>query len=221
MTNYRDFSEARAAAALQEYLDERGPALERLRERLVADGQDPAVVLDGTPESLVPLWRWMLSRFTRQDAPGATDPNSVPPEEVPSWERYLPGKESILSLESLTLIDGLVSYLAEVVQARSPLARWEFARHRIKGYLLNKHPVLVSGTGETHNFLPSLPLIDARGVLHGARESRDDTMADHARRIIDQLNGPGENTDWLMSRSLRSRWMKSTTNRAGTTSRSA
>lgn len=197
MTNYRDFSEARAAAALQEYLDERGPALERLREHLVADGQDPAVFLDGTPESLVPLWRWMLSHFTRQDAPGATNPNSVPPEDLPSWERYLPGKETTLSLETLQLIDGLVSYLAVVVQERAPLARWEFARHRVKGYLLNKHPVLVSGSGETHNFLPSLPLIDARGVLHGAREPRDDAMADHARRIIEQLNGPDENTDWL------------------------
>ncbi|AOT04340.1 hypothetical protein [Arthrobacter sp. U41] len=197
MTNYRDFSEARAAAALQEYLDERGPALERLRERLLADGQNPAVLLDGTPESLVPLWRWMLSRLTRQDAPGATDPNSAPPEELPSWERYRPGTEPILSLESLTLIDGLVSYLGEVVQERAPMARWEFARHRIKGYLLNKHPVLVSGTGETHNFLPMLPLIDARGVLHGVRESPDGTMLDYARRLIEQLNGPGENTDWL------------------------
>ena len=82
MTNYRDLSKARAAAALQEFLDERGPALERLRERLVADGQDPAVFLDGTPESLVPLWRWMLSHFTRQDAPGATNPDSVPPEDL-------------------------------------------------------------------------------------------------------------------------------------------
>jgi hypothetical protein len=102
-----------------------------------------------------------------------------------------------LSLESLTLLDGLVSYLADVVQERAPLARWEFARHRNKGYLLNKHPVLVSGKGETHNFLPSLPLIDARGVLRGAREPRDDTMADHARRLIDQLNGPDEDTGWL------------------------
>ena len=116
---------------------------------------------------------------------------------APSWERYLPGKETTLSLETLKLIDGLVSYLAAVVQERAPLARWEFARHRVKGYLLNKHPVLVSGSGETHNFLPSLPLIDARGVLHGAREPRDDAMADHARRIIEQLNGPDENTDWL------------------------
>lgn len=139
MTKYRDMTSAQAAAALQEYLDERGPVLVLLRECLVADGQDPVVSLDGTPESLVPLWRWMLSRFTRQVADGAIDPASVPPDELPSWERYLPGKEPILSLDSLRLIDGLVSYLGQVVKERAPMTRWELARHRIKGYLINQH----------------------------------------------------------------------------------
>jgi hypothetical protein len=48
MTNNRDLTKAKAAAALQEFLDERGPALERLRERLMAEGQDPSAFLDGT-----------------------------------------------------------------------------------------------------------------------------------------------------------------------------
>lgn len=117
---YRNLSNAKSAAALQEFFDERGPALVRLRERLVADGQDPAVFPDGTPEGLVPLWCWMLSRLTRLDAPGATDPASTPRETWPSWERYTTEKEPILSLESLTLMDGLVSYLAAVVQERAP-----------------------------------------------------------------------------------------------------
>ena len=49
MTNYRDFSEAKAAAALQEYLDERGPALARLRERLgwVGARVSPATPISG------------------------------------------------------------------------------------------------------------------------------------------------------------------------------
>ena len=188
MTNYLDLSKAKAAAALQEFLDERGPALERLRERLVADGQDPAVVLDGTPESLVPLWRWMLSRFTDLDAPGATDPASVPRQAWPSWERYTYEKERTLSMESLTLLDGLVSYVAAVVQERAPLARWEVARHPIKRYAYNNHPVLVSGKGADHNFLPGLPVVSARAALRSALESPDDAMAAYARRLIDRLN---------------------------------
>ncbi len=130
----------------------------RLRERLAADGRDPAVFLDGTPESLVSLWRWLLSRLTGPDAPGATDPASVPRGAWPSWERYTTEEERTLSLESLTLLDGLVSYLAAVVQQHAPLARWEVARHPIKRYAYNKHPVLVSGKGEDHNFLPGFAM---------------------------------------------------------------
>lgn len=188
MTNYRDMSKAKAAAALQEYLDERGPALERLRERLVADSQDPATFLDGTPESLIPLWRWILSRLTSLDDPGATDPASVPRERWPSWERYTAEKERTLSLESLKILDGLVSYLAEVVQDRVPSARWDVARHSHERYAYKNHPVLVSGRGEDHHFLPGLPVVSARAALRSSLESPDDAMAAYARRLIDRLN---------------------------------
>lgn len=188
MTNYRDLTKSEAAAALQEFLDERAPALSRLRERLVADDQYPAALLDGTPESLVPLWRWLLSRLTSLDAPGATDPASVPRQAWPSWERYTTEEEPTLSMESLTLLDGLVSYLAAVVQELAPLARWELARDRHKRYQFNNHPVLVSGTGEIHNFLPDLLWVSAGAALRGVRESPEDAMAVYARRLIEQLN---------------------------------
>ena len=189
MTNYRDLTKSEAAAALKEFLDERSPALARLRERLVADGQDPAALLDGTAESFVPLWRWMLSRLTGPDAPGAVDPASVPREAWPSWERYTVEEEPTLSLESLTLLDGLVSYLADVVRDRAPLARWEIARDRHKRYVYNNHPVLVSGTGESHNFLPGYLMVHACGALMGVRESPEDAMAEYARDLIGELNG--------------------------------
>jgi hypothetical protein len=198
MTNYLNLSTDQAAAALQEYLDERGPALERLRERLAADDQDPAVFLDGTPGSLPPLWRWMLSRFTSVDDPGATDPASVPRESWPSWKRYTYEDERTLSMESLTLLDGLVSYLAEVVQERAPLARWDIARHPIKRYAYNNHPVLVSGKGDEHNFLPGLPVVSARAALRSALESPDDAMKDYALSLIERLNGPENNAVELM-----------------------
>jgi hypothetical protein len=198
MTNYLNLSKAQAAAALQEYLDERGPALERLRERLAADGQNPAVFLDGTTGSLVPLWRWMLSRFTSRDTLGATDPASVPRQAWPSWERYTYEEERTLSMETLTLLDGLVSYLGEVVQDRAPLARWEIARHPIMRYAYNNHPVLASGKGDEHNFLPGLPVVSARAALRSALESPDDAMEDYALRLIERLNGPEKNAVELM-----------------------
>jgi hypothetical protein len=81
-----------------------------------------------------------------------------------------------------------VSYLGGIVQERAPASRWEIARHRIKRYHLNNHPVLVSGAGEDHNVLPGLPSVHAHGSLTGFRESPDDTMAEYARALIEHLN---------------------------------
>lgn len=187
--DYINMTKKQAEAAFQEYSNERGPALQRLRQALQADGQDPDALLDGSVESLVPLWRWILAHLTMFDAPGgATDPNSEPREVWPSWARHEYEVMHALSLESLLLLDGLVSYLGDVVQQQAPEARWEIAHHRIKRYHLNKHPVLVSGTGEDHNYLSGLPRVRAYGSLTGSRESPDDTMAEYARRLIERLN---------------------------------
>jgi hypothetical protein len=112
----------------------------------------------------------------------------VPREQWPSWAGYGGETVGVLSLESLFLLDGLVSYLGDVVRQRAPEARWEIAHHRIKRYHLNKHPVLVGGTGEDRNFLPGLPRVHAHGHLTGFRESPEDTMAEYARDLIEWFN---------------------------------
>lgn len=129
------------------------------------------------------------SRLTGPDAPGATDPLAVPREERPSWERYTTEEERTLSFESLVLLDGLVSYLAAVVLDHVPPARWEIARDRIKRYHLNNHPVLVSGKGEIHNFLPDVPWPMRAPRSAGRGNHRVDTIAAYARGLIEQL-GP-------------------------------
>ena len=188
---YLNMSRRQAAAAFQEYLDERGPALQRLRDALTADGHDPDSLLDGMVESLIPLWRWIVSHLAWRDAPGATDPASVPRKEWPSWERHTREEESTLSFESLVLLDGLVSYLGVVIQAHAPTARWEVARHRIRRYVVNQHPVLVSGVGGNHCFLPMVPQGAASALLRGMREVPDDSIASYARSTIDYLNAEG------------------------------
>lgn len=195
--DYMYMTRPRARAALQEFLDERPPALRRLEELMMVDGQDPAALLDGTPESLVPLWRWMLSRFTAREAPGATDPATVARAAWPSWERHTREVEPTLSIQSLTLLDGLVSYLAQVVLARAPLARWEIAHDSHKRYHLENHPVLVNGTGKNHNFLPDLPVVLVVRIFHGLDEPQEDSMAEYARRLIEQLNREEESDDEL------------------------
>jgi hypothetical protein len=190
VTDYLDMSKAEAEAAFREFLHERGPALARLRERLVAEGQNPGVFLDGTVESLVPLWRWTLSRLTGLDAPGATDPASVPRAAWPSWERHR--QEGGLSMESLELLDGLVSYLASVVMDRAPRARWKIAHHRIKRYRFNNHPVLARDGDDANLFLPGVIAVNARDAILRMRESPEDSIFTYAGAIIEHLN-QGEN----------------------------
>lgn len=196
MTIYRDLTKAQAAAAFEEFLDERGPALARLRERLLADGQDPDAFLDGTIESLVPLWRWILSRLTGLNAPGATDPASVPREGWPSWIRHTTEEERTLSMESLELLDGVLSYLAVLVVDRAPRAQWKIAHHRIKRYAHN-HPVLSRDGDDADYFLPGVLAVNARATLNGVRESPEDSMASYALAIIGYMNKAEESTDEL------------------------
>ncbi len=155
-------------------------------------------MLDGTVESLVPLWGWILARLTGPTSSGATDPASVPWEAWPSWERYTREEERVLSFESLVLLDGLVSYLAVVIRDHAPSARWETARHRIKRYAYNNHPVLVSENTDSHIFLPAVPAGDARAVLLGMRESPDDRIAQYARAAIDDLSKEEEEAPAVM-----------------------
>lgn len=186
--NYLNLNKNQAAVAFQEFIDERAAALERLRNVLVEDGQNPDTMLDDTVESLIPLWRWIMSHLTGPSSPGATDPATVPRKEWPSWERYTRVEERVLSFESLVLLDGLISHLAALLRAHAPSARWEIAHHPVKRYVYNNHPVLVNGRGEINNFLPDLPVADARALLRGIRASPDNAIATYASAVIDNLN---------------------------------
>ncbi len=104
-----------AAAALQEFLDERPQALEHLT-RLLAGHSEDTVDLDGTVESLIPLWRWVKPLLTVRTA------ETVQPDTaaVPSWLRYQLGTEPTLSPESIAIVDGVTSYHFRVVEQGAP-----------------------------------------------------------------------------------------------------
>jgi hypothetical protein len=147
MTDYKGLDPAAAALALHEFLDERGPALERFRDSLVADGQDPDEVLDGTVESLRRVWPWVKSMLTGGGAGGGatTEPNAG---NAPSWLRYSLGNIPELSPASISIVDGLISYVCQVVQQSAPAARWRVGHLPVGSYVWQNHPVLaVSDTG--------------------------------------------------------------------------
>jgi hypothetical protein len=181
VTNYWSLSDAEAAAALQEFLDERGPALERFRQALEADGQDLDVVLDDTVKSLRPLWSWVMSVVTERE----TEAMELAAVEAPSWLRYCVGNKPTLSRESVVIVDGLVSYVCRVVERSAPHARWRVGKSPTKSWVWENHPVLAVGDdgwalGE---------LVQRTAQPTGGRiRSQDNALALRVKAFIDQLN---------------------------------
>jgi hypothetical protein len=181
VTNYWSLSDAEAAEALQEFLAERGPALERFRQALESDGQDPDVVLDDTVKSLRPLWSWVMSVVTERE----TEEMELVAVEAPSWLRHCVGSKPTVSRESVVIVDGLISYVCRVVERSAPHARWRVGHRPIKSWVWENHPVLAVGDdgwalGE---------LVQRTAQPTGGRiRSQDNALALQVKAFIDQLN---------------------------------
>lgn len=187
MKTYEKMKKQEAAAALQEFLEERSSALENLT-RYLAERSDGTVNLDGTVESLTPLWRWVKSVLSERIAETAEPDTST----GPSWLRYDIGIEPTLSPESIAIIDGVISYLCSVVEQGAPRAEWRVGYNRIKSYIWQNHPVLVHDNQEVPlaDLVPGL----ARGQASGRLPSDDDKLTRMAAAAIKQLNGNDEET---------------------------
>ena len=132
MTSYADLTDQQAAAALEEFLGER-PAALRYLNLAVGD----AVELDHTVESLGPLWVWVKQRL-RLGPSGAQ----------PSWSRLRPGEHERFEESSLRLLDGLISYVIEIVTSAVPDAEWQVATDPHPRYLNQNEPILTAGGWE-------------------------------------------------------------------------
>ncbi len=185
MTSYAKMRKQEAAAALQEFLDERPQALEHLTQLLPEHSGD-TVDLDGTVESLIPLWRWVKPLLTVRTA----DTGQSDTAAVPSWLRYQLGTEPTLSPEAIAIIDGVTSYLCRIVEQGAPGARWRVGHHRIKSYMWQNYPVLARDGEEVAlgHLLPGL----ARGLAKGLFSFDDDKLARIAAAAIKRLNGLDE-----------------------------
>ena len=132
MTPYAHLTEQHAAAALEEFLGERPAALRHL-ELAVGD----AVELDRSVESLGPLWVWVKDRL-----------RLGPSGQQPSWSRLGLGEHERLDEESLRLLDGLISYVIEILTSAVPEARWEVATDPHPRFLHQNQPMLRAGAWE-------------------------------------------------------------------------
>lgn len=186
---YEWMTPQQAAEALEVFLAERAPARERLRTGLAGHGLDLDRMLDGTPESVAALWDWITERV----AGLGTDPHSLTEDptvpEWPSWARHGLLVDPHPPAESLALVDGFASCLAEVITAAVPEARWQVGRHRISDYPMRNRPVLAADHHEI--FLPALPLYSAYQSAHGRDPMSGSEMAAHVQRTVRALRGEG------------------------------
>lgn len=186
---YEDMLPAQAAEALDEFIAERGPALDRLEEALADHGEDPLDFLDGSPESVAPLWEWITARVDEL----GIDPRSLEEDPTrstwPSWARHGMLVDPHPRAQILVLVDGFTSYLAAVIVAAVPDAQWLVGQHRIGCYPMLNYPVLAAADHQI--FLPAIPLYSTYQSVHGRDPMSGTEMLTHTRRAISALLGVG------------------------------
>lgn len=178
-----------AAEALDEYLAELEPSLVHLRSVMAGHGRDPEKMLDGSLDSVAPLWMWLTDRF----AESGVDPRTLDEDPTrgtwPSWAR--PGMlvDPHPPAETLTLVNGFASYLAQVITAVVPGAVWKTGHHRINDFPMLHRPVLAAA--EHQVFLPGLPIYSAYQTAHGRDPMSGSEMRVHVEHTITALRGEG------------------------------
>ncbi len=141
---FDEMTPAEADQVFAGFLDQRPKALAYRRQRLAADGQDPDELLDGSVASLEPLWAWVkrqLPSGPRQEG-WRTDTDQVVGQPVPGWYRHEIAEERALSADSVRLVDGVISYVGEVVMAAVAGARWRRGYHPVRRWVDQNSPVL-------------------------------------------------------------------------------
>jgi hypothetical protein len=190
---YEWMTQRQAADALDEFLTERSGALQRLRRALSAHGVSAAEVLDGSVDSVAPLWEWITVRITEL----GVDPRSLEQDPTrpswPSWARHGMLVDPHPPAKTLAWVDGFTSYLARVITAAVPETRWLVGEHLLEDYPLRNYPVLAAGGHQI--FLPGIPLYSAYQSAHG-RDPMDGTeMGGHLRRTLTAMRGQGPVAD--------------------------
>ncbi|MEX5303850.1 hypothetical protein [Kocuria sabuli] len=190
---HEDMIPAQATEVLEEFIAERTPALEQLRSSMAAHGLNPDALLEGTPESVGPVWEWITTRANDL----GIDPRPLDKDPTrpgwPSWTRHVRLVAPHPPAQSLALVDGFTSYLAEVITAAAPDAHWHVGNHRIGCHPMLNYPVPAADSHQI--FLPGLPLYSAYLSAHGRDPMSRTEMLHHTRRTISALRGEGPVAD--------------------------
>ena len=122
----------------------------------------PAAAVDGSPDSLGPLWAWLQGRLGEPGGPLVDLPGRPP------W--YDPQRPNPhLSDGALWLIDAVGCYLAALVTEAFPEARWEVYRVAKKFKDVNQNRTMLVGLPGGRPADPARMVYGAvvRSVVHG------------------------------------------------------
>jgi hypothetical protein len=126
--DFFSLGDAEAEAFFEAYVARAEPRLDEFRGEVSA-----AAELDGSPESLVPLWRWFVARPRSADG------------ELPPW--YEPDPPEVagerLPASALRDVDGIALYLALVFRRALGPLEWGIGREPPqRRYVSQNKPVL-------------------------------------------------------------------------------
>lgn len=185
--DYLSMTNRQAAAAFDEYVAERPGALGRLRGELAVEGMDPEALLDGTPASLTPLWRWLAARISAvEDRDAPTDPDAPHPSSWPTWARYGAMRACTPDVV-VTLLDGFVSYVEEVIARGAPTAVRAICTHPVKRFHIRNQPTLTSPTTDAWISVPTMVRATAGGLRKHRQPVIETQFTDYALRAIAEL----------------------------------
>ena len=92
------------------------------------------------------------------------------------------------------LLDGLVSYLAQVLILGAPTAVWGLGSPQDPGHHLHQHPVLLGGGQQI--FVPTLPMAGMLRLKRGEKSLGENELAEYAVRMIAGLHEA--NSPWVV-----------------------
>lgn len=188
MRRFADLSPSQAQQAFAEFLSERPRALAYLCARLAADGIDPADLLDGSVGSLDPLLEWIK----RQLHPPPKEPWKTAVDRsagvaVPAWYRHEIDEEPLLAPPAVRLVDGLLSYVADVVIAAAPGTGWAIGHESFARYIDENAPVLRRGGTQVGAVRMVFGI--ARGLAADPNSHPQNSLRQVAARWIESLVG--------------------------------
>jgi hypothetical protein len=156
------FTEVEARAFLERYVASSAERLERFFRLVAATGGPARSTLDGSPDSLVPLHTWFVSRARRADAADAAG-------ELPDWYEPDPPELATKRLAPRTIADadGVALYFGEVLRRAMPDLRWDIGKEPKRFRYAHQHKPLLKNSDVDINVIGIAYGMGVRAAIMG------------------------------------------------------